>query len=93
MDRNTFGKESQLGAKGSKRSIPAGLMEGLVDIVDHKGDPQFLFKRGKDLVVQTEEEKGDELYVSPHCDHMPWLLPGLTKSSDTIRRIVMLPFI
>ena len=51
------------------------LFEGLVDLVEHDGEPAFLVMDGDNLSVLTRLERDGILYLPPPKEQIPWLLP------------------
>ena len=49
--------------------------EGLVDIVEHKGNPAFLIKEGEALSILSEIDRDGVIYVPPPRENIPWILP------------------
>lgn len=56
-------------------ATPIALFDGLIDIVDHEGQPAFLILENEGLRVATQIEQDGVVYVPPDKKKMPWLLP------------------
>lgn len=57
--------------------------EGLVDLVEHDGNPAFLLKDGDKLSILGQLERNGTLYVPPPKENIPWLLP---RGKEVLRR-------
>jgi DNA primase catalytic core len=77
---NGYRRESQEGPnvntsrREAQRKYTADL-DGLVDLVEHEGNPAFLVKDGDNLSVLPEVERDGFIYVPPAAEQIPWLLP------------------
>lgn len=50
------------------------IFDGLVDVVEHKGEPAFLIKDGEDLKIVEKAEVDGKIYQPPARGSIPWLL-------------------
>jgi len=55
--------------------IYTALFEGLVDLVEHEGQPAFLVVENGELRILESVERDGRLLVPPPPDQIPWLLP------------------
>jgi len=55
--------------------VYTALFDGLVDLVEHNGEPAFLVKEDGKLLILRELQRDDTLYVPPPKEQIPWLLP------------------
>ena len=53
----------------------SAVFPGLVDVVEHQGQPAYLVKAGEQLLIQNEAVVEDILCLPPPKDQIPWLLP------------------
>ncbi|MGD8718569.1 MAG: CHC2 zinc finger domain-containing protein [Candidatus Zixiibacteriota bacterium] len=60
--------------QGTLKAKPTALFAGLVDVVEHEGQPKFLVKEGEDLTFLPSIERDGETYVPPPLNQMPWEL-------------------
>ncbi|MEJ5377081.1 MAG: CHC2 zinc finger domain-containing protein [bacterium] len=51
------------------------LFDGLIDLVEHNGNPAFLIKDGDKLSILPKVEREGVLYIPPPKEQIPWLLP------------------
>jgi DNA primase catalytic core len=49
--------------------------DGLIDIVEHNGDPAFLIREGDNLKVVSDIELDGVSYAPPVKSQIPWILP------------------
>ena len=62
-------------SKSDAQPNPTACFDGLIDLVEHNGNPVFLVKDGEELKIITQYEKDGRLYVPPPVESLPWLLP------------------
>jgi len=55
--------------------VYTALFDGLVDLVEHYGNPAFLVKEGDKLSILPQVERDGVLYIPPPKEQIPWLLP------------------
>ncbi len=75
---NNYRKQDEQEIKSSNSDsniIYTASFDGLVDLVEHNGDPAFLIKKNNELEILSEFEKNGIKYVPPPLDQIPWLLP------------------
>ena len=75
---NNYRKQDEQDIKSSNsdsNTIYTASFDGLVDLVEHDGDPAFLVRRGDELEILSKYEKNGIQYFPPPMDQIPWLLP------------------
>lgn len=55
--------------------VYTALFTGLVDLVEHNGDPAFLVREGDQLTILPQIEREGVIFVPPPKEQIPWLLP------------------
>lgn len=60
----------------------AALLEGLVDVVNHRGQPVFLMKVGEELAPRAFVDREGVRYAPPPRAAIPWVLPD----AETVAR-------
>jgi len=70
----TEAENDQLSGSETKLVYTA-LFNGLVDLVEHDGNPAFLVKEGEELSILPQIERDGVVYVPPPKAQIPWLLP------------------
>jgi len=55
--------------------VYTALFDGLVDLVEHNGNPAFLVKEGDELSILSQIEKDGIVLIPPPKEQIPWLLP------------------
>ncbi len=75
---NNYRKQDEQEIKSSNsnsNTIYTASFDGLVDLVEHNGDPAFLIKKNDELEILSEFEKNGIQYLPPPIEQIPWLLP------------------
>ncbi len=62
--------------------VYTALFDGLVDLVEHEGEPAFLVNEEGDLTVLATVERDGQLLTPPPREQLPWLLP---RSEEVLR--------
>jgi DNA primase catalytic core len=60
---------------GDSKEVYTAVLDGLVDVVEHDGQPGFLMKQDNQLVVLPEVKRDGVTYRPPPREQIPWLLP------------------
>jgi len=61
--------------KPNAKAVYIAFFDGLVDLVEHNGNPAFLIKEGDKLSILPQVERDGVLYIPPLKEQIPWLLP------------------
>jgi len=77
----TVDKEINDSRDGFKKVYKA-VFPGLVDIVVHEGEPTYLIKEKNEIVLKKEVVFGEECYVLPNWEKIPWKLPQANKIKE-----------
>lgn len=62
-------------SKPDVEAVYRARFEGLIDLVEHKGEVKFLVKEGDKLLILPHVKRDGELYSPPPKKKIPWLLP------------------
>ncbi len=62
-------------ANSGVEPVYTALFDGLVDLVEHDGNPAFLIKDGEKLTILSRVEIDGIPYIPPSREQIPWLLP------------------
>ncbi len=60
---------------GADDVIYTARFDGLVDLVEHEGEPAFLMVADRELQVRKTVERDGQIFAPPPKDNIPWLLP------------------
>lgn len=75
LARLTPKPEQPTAGGGSEETRFSAVFPGLVDVVEHQGQPAYLVKAGEQLVIQPEAVVEGVRYLPPPREQIPWLMP------------------
>ena len=73
-ERHSDSDESSDSGDDNNEATPCAIFPGLVDVVEHNGQPAFLVKEGEELKILETVEVDGEVCKPPARESIPWLL-------------------